>query len=245
MIKASKCYSSRATPKQRYTTLIEVQDQETSHRLKNIVILPPASAANDQESDTENVPEQFVDEDRLFEPAGELEVDYSSSKESEEGISVLEPLKKCQKTTSTWKKSTKFVKDIPLVETEKLANEHPELVTKSPFQLWKEYITNDLLEKICGNILFYAKRDKNNSKFDIAIGDLLRFLGIISLSGYHSLPSQQDFWSNQSYLGIPIVSETLSSKLFLQIKSMFHLVDNHTLDGNNDKWQKLLCCTIV
>ena len=59
----------------------------------NIVILPLASAANDQESDTENVPEQFVDENRLFEPAGELEVDYSSSEESKEDISVLEPSK--------------------------------------------------------------------------------------------------------------------------------------------------------
>ena len=35
------------------------------------------------------------------------------------------------------------------------------------------------------------------------------------------------------------MSETLSSKRFLQIKSMFHLVDNHTLDGNNDKIAKV------
>ena len=55
MIKASKFYWSRATPKQRYTTLIEAQYQATSQRSKNVVILPPASAANDQESDAENV----------------------------------------------------------------------------------------------------------------------------------------------------------------------------------------------
>ena len=156
------------------------------------VILPSASAANDQESDTENVSEQFADEDRLFlfQPADELEVDYSSSEESKEDISVL---------------STSFIKNIPLVEIEKLANEHPELVTKSPFQLWKEYITDDLLEKICKNILLYARHDKNNSEFDITIGELLRFLGIILLSGYHSLPSEQDFWSNQLDLGVPTV----------------------------------------
>ena len=94
MIKASKFYSSRATPKTRCTTLIEAQDQATSHRSRNIVILPPASATNDQEGDTENVPEQFVDGDRLFELDGELKVDYSSSEESEEDISVLGPLSK-------------------------------------------------------------------------------------------------------------------------------------------------------
>ena len=35
------------------------------------------------------------------------------------------------------------------------------------------------------------------------------------------------------------MSEALSSKIFLQIKSMFNLVDNHTLDGNNDKMGKV------
>ena len=83
-------------------------------------------------------------------------------------------------------------------------------------------------EKICENILLYARRDKNNSKFNIAIGELLRFLGINLLSGDHSLPYEQDFWSNQPDLGVPTVPEALSSKRFLQIKSMFHLVDNHT-----------------
>ena len=34
---------------------------------------------------------------------------------------------------TTWKKSTNFIKDILLVEIEKLANERPEVVTKSPF----------------------------------------------------------------------------------------------------------------
>ena len=56
-------------------------------------------------------------------------------------------LKKYEKTTPTWKKSTNFIMVIALVEIEKIENEYPELVTKSPFQLWKEYITHDLLEK--------------------------------------------------------------------------------------------------
>ena len=47
MIKATELYSSRATPKPRDATLIEAQDQATSRRSRNTVILPPASAAND------------------------------------------------------------------------------------------------------------------------------------------------------------------------------------------------------
>ena len=59
------------------------------------------------------------------------------------------------------------------------------------------------------------------------------------LSCYHSLPSEQDLWSNQPDLGFPIVPVALSSKHVLQIKSMFQLVDNHTLHGNNDKMAKV------
>ena len=90
-------------------------------------------------------------------------------------------------------------------------------------------------KKFYKNILLRARRDQNNSKSDIAIRELLRFLGIILFSGYHSLPSDQDFWSNQLDLGVPVESEALCSKRFSQIKCMFQLVDNHTLDGNNDK----------
>ena len=54
-------------------------------------------------------------------------------------------------------------------------------------------MTDDFLEKICENILLCGRCDKNNSKFDIVIGEPLRFLGIILLSGYHSLPSEKKF----------------------------------------------------
>ena len=55
------------------------------------------------------------------------------------------------------------------------------------------YITDNFLAKICENILLCGRCDKNNCKFDIAIGEPLRFLGIILLSGYHSLPSEKKF----------------------------------------------------
>ena len=85
MIKASKFYSSRATPKPRCTTLIEAQDQASRNQAQDqaqdqeIILRSNSSATNDQNSDTENVPDQLVDKDRLFEHADELEVDYSSS----------------------------------------------------------------------------------------------------------------------------------------------------------------------
>ena len=84
MISGSKFYS-RPKSKPLYTTLVETQNYALSWNCRNIVILAPKSATTDQDSDTENIPEKFVDEDAMFEPAGELEVDCSSS-ESEDDV---------------------------------------------------------------------------------------------------------------------------------------------------------------
>ena len=100
-------------------------------------------------------------------------------------------------------------------------------------------MNDTLTQNILEQILLYARR-KNNVNFDLHKAELLRFFSIIILSGYHKLPSERDYWSNQPDLGVPIVSEALSSKRFLQIKSMFHLVDNTTLEGNSNKMAKVM-----
>ena len=92
-------------------------------------------------------------------------------------------------------------------------------------------MTDTLTQNILEQILLYARHDKNNVNFDLHRAELLRFFSIIILSGYHKLQSERDYWSNQPDLGLLIISEALSSKRFLQIKSMFHLVENTTLEG--------------
>ena len=52
--------------------------------------------------------------------------------------------------------------------------------------------------------------------------------------------SEQDYWSNQPDLGVDIVSEALSRNRFLEIKSSFHLIDNHQLDECSSKVEKVL-----
>ena len=76
MISANKFYGPK--PKAKYATLSEAWEYPISHRSWSIVLLPPESGNIDQESDTENVAEHFTNDDALFEPAGELEIDDSS-----------------------------------------------------------------------------------------------------------------------------------------------------------------------
>ena len=119
-------------------------------------------------------------------------------------------------STPLWKNWTDFSKVIPSIEINKLANDYPELTLKSPFELWRDFMTDTLTQNILEQILLYARRDKNNVNFDLQKPELLRFFGIIILSGYHKLPSERDYWSIQPDLGVPIVSEALNL-LFLNL----------------------------
>ena len=69
------------------------------------------------------------------------------------------------------------------------------------------------------------------------------FLGVLLLSDYHSLPGEQQYWSNQSDMGVSIVSKALSRKCLLSLKSKIHFVDNKTLDGSKmmAKTEQLYC----
>ena len=171
----------------------------------------------------------------MFAPAGELEVDSSSS-ESEDDVTdnqTSNNSKKRKISTPLWKKHTDFSKVFPSIEINKLANDCPELTLKSPFELWRGFMTDTLMQNILEQILLYARRHKNKA-------ELLRFFGIVILSAYHKLPSERDSWSNQPDLGVPVVSKALGSKRSLQVKSMFHLVDNTTLEGNSYKMDKVM-----
>ena len=50
------------------------------------------------------------------------------------------------------------------------------------------------------------------------------FFGTLLLSGYHSLPSKTDYWSNQIDMGISVVAEALSSKRFKRLNQCFILL---------------------
>ena len=102
-------------------------------------MLPAKSATIDQDSHMENIPEKVVDEDAVFEPAGELEVDCSkSSSESEDDVThnqTTNNSKKRKISTPLWKKRSDFSKVIPSIEINILANDYFQVTLKSPFEL--------------------------------------------------------------------------------------------------------------
>ena len=65
------------------------------------------------------------------------------------------------------------------------------------------------------------------------VGDeICRFLGFIVLTGYHSLPSEVDYWSTQADLKVSIVS-AMTKNRYQTIKKYFHVADNQNLEKGN------------
>ena len=138
-----------------------------------------------------------------------------------------------------------YVAELPSESPVNFADDHQDLLGKFSFDLWKLYFSDDLLTTIVSQTNLYARTDKNDQDFKVFISELCRFLGIHIFLGYQTVPSERHYWSNQRNLGIQLVSEALSSKCYLKIKALFHLVDNRTLTSAEVKWLKFCLSTIL
>ena len=63
--------------------------------------------------------------------------------------------------------------------------------------------------------------------------DIAQFFGLLLLSGYHQVPSENDYWSTSEDTAIPIVPTVMSRKKFKDIKRNFHLMDNSLLQPDD------------
>ena len=110
-----------------------------------------------------------------------------------------------------------------------MEEQFPILTTKSDYELWKLFFSDEILGLILQQTELYANRDRNDMSFHFDKTDLLNFLGILLISGYHSIPSEVHYCSNQPGLQVNIVAETMSRDRFQHIKRNLHLADNQYL----------------
>ena len=63
-------------------------------------------------------------------------------------------------------------------------------------------------------------------------------MGILLLSGYHSLPHEKHYWSTQPDLGVQAVHNSLSRNRYFDIKKHIYIADNQNLT-KGDKLSKV------
>ena len=74
----------------------------------------------------------------------------------------------------------------------------PEHLTKSCYEIWKLYFTDELFHYILEQTKLYAKQNKNDPGFELSLDELKNFIGILLFSEYYFVTSERDYWSNQT-----------------------------------------------
>ena len=137
-----------------------------------------------------------------------------------------------------WKQSETFSQEIPASDLSMLADDHPELICKTPLELFETFIDDDMFEYLKQQFELYAKRDKNVPDFSTTALEIRHFVGILILSGYHCLPRERDYWSTADDLGCVAVTKTMARNRFQDLKKFCHAADNQKL--STSKVAKLL-----
>lgn len=107
----------------------------------------------------------------------------------------------------------------------------------TPIQLFEKFFDKEVMDFIVKNTIKYA-RNHNDQDFVFNEVYLRRFLGILLISGFHTLPSIPDYWSTEQALGVPIVKQAMVRQRFYYIKKNIHFCDNDELDPT-DKMTKV------
>ena len=107
----------------------------------------------------------------------------------------------------------------------------------NPYEIFRLFLSDEIVHHVVEHSIIYAQQ-KNNHSFVLSKDDIYKFVGITILTGYHSLPQQQLYWSKAEDVSVPIVSKCMSRNRFNEIKRFLHCCDNTKLD-TKDKMAKV------
>lgn len=185
-----------------------------------IVVLPDIISGD---SDTE-VNSQAEEE---FEPAGELEIELEDLQPEPESDEKPPCKKKVNQVMPDWQsqQTLNTIFRVQINAVPYLLTQHGDIVDKTPLQHYKLFITDEMIAEITKQTILYAKEHHNTATFSISQQEMQTFIEIILLSGYLRLLHARHYWSNAMDLGHILVKQSMSLKMFKQIKKYFHLTN--------------------
>ena len=80
------------------------------------------------------------------------------------------------------------------------------IVSYSPLELWQLFIDDEVIKLIVNSSNEYAGQ-KNVTDFNTSVDEVKSFIGILYVTGYHTLPNIQSYWSNRDFLGCPAIKQ--------------------------------------
>lgn len=228
----------KALTLQQAVSLIEELSEDELESV-DIAVIPPE---NKNDSDLEEDDDEVGVLQEVQDIAGTLEVAIDENDASEEFDSSHED---AETSTTTWKTAvnpkwrrrlgqyTKIASDGWSHEQKKFAMKE-ELMDSSPIQLFEKMFDSRCIDLLVAETNRYAAQ-KNESNFQVRPEEIKAFIGILFLSGYHRLPSQEHYWSLDPDLQVETVRDCMSRKAFLTIKRFLHCNNNDLLEDDENK----------
>lgn len=218
----------------------------------DIIALPPEV---DELTDEEYIDDEDIGIPNVAELAGYVEIQSQENvaeSDEEDNIPLARlvpeakkiPKEKPHKPIANWSKVLpRYVVDPISTEWDFVQMENNlkrDLGQMSAADLFEQFFDEDVYDMILEETIRYAVTQKNKHGFTITKDDLKIFMGFLIFSGYHTLPSERDYWSEDDDLGQPIVRNAFSRNAYLEIKSHIHFADNaKAMDNKNDRYFKI------
>lgn len=250
------CLCFNSSMPRRFLTLREaveavLQDSDTeenSTKAIDICILPPDDG---RQSETEDILEDNLQPEEPGDVCGEIEVFSGEDSEplaatatdTAAGVATSagakrrkrgshpQKAKKSKVISNKWTKRETYDSIIAEGVLQAVANTNPELIVKSPMELFELIWNHEIMSLIVEQSELYARRDLNQSTFSTTDDEIRQFIGILLLTGYNCQPCEKDYWSTSCDLGCDLVTSTMSRNRFLELKRCLHLADNQQLQA--------------
>lgn len=206
----------------------------------DVVIIPP-----DPDVLTDN---EDIDDDNIFgdllpnDIPGSIEIFLEDTRKNKENL----PHKRAKKIESIsqgpiWvKQPPKYTSFESFGNGSQIRSEavKKELKDLNPKNLFEKFFDDKTVSYIVEQTELYANQN-NAHNFKTSIDEIRNFFGILFFSGYHKLPRERLYWSNDDDLGIDIVTSCMSRNRFEELKKFFHLADNSNARTTSDKLFKI------
>ena len=210
----------------------------------DVIILPPSTVdglSDEEVMDDDNLAPQTLPADipgriavrfhgdNLNEDDDEDPTDASPAKKRKRCNPKSEQKRRTVEKPIKWGKKVVYTRQIPESPSHDIRSTCPELVDKTPYELFRFYYDDDIRDLIVTESNRYASQ-KNKMTFNLLPSEMDIFIGTLLLSRYHSLPRERMYWCRDDDIAIPFINSRMSRNRFTEIKRYLHLADNDHVD---------------
>lgn len=161
----------------------------------------------------------------------------SSSSDEEDNVPLSSFCKKKRAESillpPSWNKSEPNYETVNFQDCQPMIEVVKEQVSNAtPLEIFECYFDDAVYDLLLTETIRYARTQKNKHEYLTSKEEIKIFIGFLIFTGYHSLPSERDYWSEREDLGVSLVKNAFSRNAYTELKSMIHFTDNSQANEN-------------